>query len=319
MTMKTYPLFNDVGLGEFGLAIDGTDDPELMNLDVNEVIKAFKANGALLFDNFDIDVDKLVQFSNQFSSDYISHKGGGSLREVINKDGDQTVLSVAYSFKPAAHDFQQVEQRTFPLELHSDRSYTKAQPVIMWFFCQQPAKMEGETTIADGIHLCKSLSDSTVKLLKQKRLKYIRHYNSGEWQLVFQSDDVEEVRDYCNANDIYLTVNLDESIITESIFPAIRKPKFVNEDAFVNSMMLVLWQEQVLRSNRSIVRLGDGEKIPEDVIAEIREVFDNLTHDITWKPNQMVMCDNTRMIHGRRSFTDAERRVYTRMCLSVPW
>ena len=114
-------------------------------------------------------------------------------------------------------------------------------------------------------------------------------------------------------------MNPDESITTESICPAIRKPKFVNKDAFVNSMLLVLWQERVLRSSRSIVRLGDGTEIPEDVLAEIREVSDNLTHDIEWKPNQLVMCDNTRMLHGRRAFNDAERRVYTRMCQSVSW
>ncbi len=110
----------------FGLTIDGHDDPDLNHLDTGEVINLFKTKGALLFTDFDTDVKKVETFTDNFSSDYMGHTGGGSLRRVINEDGDKTILSVSYSFDKNKGDFEEKAQKVFPLALHSDRSYTRA-------------------------------------------------------------------------------------------------------------------------------------------------------------------------------------------------
>jgi alpha-ketoglutarate-dependent taurine dioxygenase len=305
--VQTRPAFDILGTN-----IDGSRERNLLGLETDEVIREFKDAGVLLFSGFDVDTKIFERFTNRFSNDYMDHKGGGSLREVINKDGDKTILSVSY-----AHNVE--SQRTFPLALHSDRSYTKSQPPVMWFYCVRPAKEQGETLVCDGVKVCEGLSEGTRKLFKDKRIKYVRNYRDGEWQLWAQTDSKQDVERYCRDNDLALTFNADKSVTTEYRCHAVVKPRWTQREAFVNSMLLVLWQEEDLKRTASLVRMEDGSKIPQEAIDEVREVSYRLTSEIRWNPADIAMIDNTRMMHGRHAFNDPKREIYVRMCRSVPW
>ena len=306
--MKKRQAFED-----FGLIIDGSDgSSSLTSLNKDELIEQFRVYGMLLFDGFQVDRGIFKKFTDQFSNDYMDHKGGGSYREVINEDEDGTILSVSYNFSSST-------QRTFGLPLHSDRSYTRSQPPVMWFYCVAPASADGETTICDGVNFYQKLSESTKKLFEENRIKYVRHYSEAEWQVLYQTKNLEDVRGYCHADNLNLAVGPDNSITTESVMPAIVKGRWGKADAFVNSILIVLWQEEELRRSQSIVRLEDGSKLPANVTEELKEISENVTRDIAWTPGQFVMIDNTRMMHGRRSFADPKRTIYVRMCRSVDW
>jgi len=312
--METRPAFDYLGV-----AIDGNSDPDIGKLDVSEVIELFKSNGALMFTDFDVDVKKFESFTNKFSNDYMDHTGGGSLRKVINEDGDKTILSVSYSFNKKAEDFEETRQKVFPLALHSDRSYTKSQPPLMWFYCVNPADEKGETLLCDGVKLFQELNEETRQFFKNNKINYIRNYADGEWQLWANTESMDDVKQYCKDNDLILTINDDNSITTQSIKSAVVKPRWTNQDAFVNSILLVLWQEEAVGTKRSIVRMEDGSEIPAEILKQVRDVSDRLTRAVKWKPGQIVMVDNTRMLHGRNSFEDRNREVYVRMSRSVDW
>ena len=312
--METRPTFD-----YFGVTIDGHNDPDLGHLDVDEVIELFKSNGLLFFTDFDVDVDKFEAFTNQFSNDYMDHTGGGSLRRVINEDGDKTILSVAYSFNKGEDDFEEVKQKIFPLALHSDRSYTKSQPPVMWFYCKQPANENGETILCDGVKVYQELSYETKEFFNNNNINYIRNYTDGEWQLWANTESMDEVKQYCKDNDLILTINEDNSITTHSIKRAVVKPKWTDQTAFVNSILLVLWQEEAVGTRRSIVRMEDGSEIPPKIILEVKQVSERLTREAKWQPKQFVMVDNTRLLHGRRAFYDRDREIFVRMARSVDW
>ncbi|MGH8641093.1 MAG: TauD/TfdA family dioxygenase, partial [Burkholderiales bacterium] len=203
--------------------------------------------------------------------------------------------------------------------LHADRSYTKSQPPVMWFYCVKPAVDEGETLVADGVRVCEGLSKGTRKLFKDKRIKYIRRYKDGEWQLWAQTDKLQDVERYCRDNSLKYSFNSDKSVSTEYLCNAVVQPRWTDRDAFVNSILLVLWQEEDLKRDMSLVRMEDGSKIPQEAIDEVREVSGRLTREVKWNPGDIVMIDNTRMMHGRRAFNDPKREIYVRMCRSVPW
>jgi len=189
----------------------------------------------------------------------------------------------------------------------------------MWFYCVTPASAQGETIVCDGVQVYEKLSPSTRELFRQKQIKYIRNYKDGEWQLLCQTASPAELREYCEENDLALTINSDNSVTTEYVTSAIVRPQWSKQDAFVNSILIVLWQEEDLGRKTSLVRLEDESRIPRDVVAEIKEVSDSLTHEIAWRPGQILMIDNTRMMHGRREFSDPQRAIYVRMCRSVDW
>ena len=182
-----------------------------------------------------------------------------------------------------------------------------------------PAQEKGETILSDGVRICQEFSEKTREFFKNNNINYIRNYADGEWQLWADTDSMDDVRKYCKENDLVLTVNDDNSITTQSIKHAVVKPRWTDQDAFVNSILLVLWQEKAVGTKRSIVRMEDGSDIPPDILAEVNEVCERLTREVKWKPGQIVMLDNTRMLHGRRAFQDRYREIYVRMCRSVDW
>jgi len=305
--MHTEPTFPDLGVSIV------SDGEVLESVDIDNAIDLFKQYGAVMFRGFKADLEGFEGLTNRFSGDYMSHEGGGSVRQVINRDGDQTIMSVAYSYNAEA-------QRSFPLALHSDRSYTKSHPPIMWFCCKRPSEVDGQTTIADGRLFYQELSESTRQFLLDNPIKYIRRYKDGEWQLLWQTDDLGRVAEYARENEMAYSVDDEGTVQTEFVTCAIQKDRWGGQDVFLNSMLLVEWQESVLkRGHTTSVRMSDGSRLPEAIWDELKEVANRVTREVEWGCGDILMVDNTRVLHGRRAFTDPNREVWVRMCRSVNW
>lgn len=305
--MRTEPLTDKVGLKVMPDA-----DETVMDLDPAAVIELFKAHGALYFSGFNLDVTLFERFTNQFSNDYMDNTGSGSYRDQVEGASDKSIQNVAYVYGTD-------KQRLISLPLHADRSYVKSQPPLMWFMCARPSKEGGQTTVCDGVALAEALSERARQVFTEQRLKYIRHYPAGEWQVLFKTDDLGQVRAYCDANDLTLIVNDDGSVTTEFLKPAIFPTRYGDLKGFVNSILIQLWQEDALGRTTSLARLEDGSRIPEDVLDEVKDVSERLTVDLAWEPGDFARVDNTRLMHGRRPFSDPEREIYVRMCRGMDW
>ncbi|HEY9740471.1 MAG TPA: TauD/TfdA family dioxygenase [Coleofasciculaceae cyanobacterium] len=305
--MKTEPIFEG-----FGTRVIATDNSNILELDTGKIINFFKTSGLLHFRGFDVDLEKFQEFSNLFGTEFLTYAGGGYIRKTINEDGDRTVLSVTYNAGGT-------QQKTFGLPIHGEMYYLKNRPTVIWFYCITPASEDGETTVCDGVQVYKQLREETKELFKTKRLRYLRSYANGEWQERYQTNDLSVVEKFCKENDLSLKIDRKtQSISTEYIHPAVIKSRWGGQEVFINNILPVEWQESSGKKT-SIVRLEDGLKIPDEVILEIKDVTARLTQLISWQSGDIVMIDNTRILHGRRAFTDQRRELYTRMCKSVEW
>ena len=47
---------------------------------------------------------------------------------------------------------------------------------------------------------------------------------------------------------------------------------------------------------------------------ELNQIAERITTNINWKKGDILMIDNTRIMHGRRAFTDETREIYIRLC-----
>jgi len=298
---------------KLGVMFSPSDGEGLVDIDTDQAISLFKDSGAVLFKGFHADVAQFDDFSGRFSNDYMDNKGSGSYRETVDLGHDGTIQNTAYVYGVD-------QQRTFALPLHADRSYVKSQPVILWFMCAHHAiGGGGETLACDGVKVAEGLSERTRDLFAEQRLMYVRNYTEEEWKLLYHTDDLTEVERYCTENDMRLTVNADRSIKTEYLKPAIVETNWGGHKSFCNSMLIVYWQEEGLKRTSSVVRLEDGSKIPPEIVRDIEEVSEACTAELPWWDGDMIMIDNTRVLHGRRAFTDQKRAVLIRMCRSVDW
>jgi alpha-ketoglutarate-dependent taurine dioxygenase len=233
----------------------------------------------------------------------MSYVGGAYSRKKIN--GDETLLSVTETGGS-------VDNSAMPL--HGEMYYKKKKPTLVWFYCANPALKGGETTVCDGLQIYNNLNPSTQKLFEEKRLKYIRNYADGKWQQIYGTDDLMVVKQVCDKNNVQLTVNKDKSITTEYVCSAIVKSKCGQHRVFINNILPVIEQEFTYGSKVSIVRFEDGTKIPKTVIREVQEIAAKLTYPIAWQKHDVLMVDNTRLLHGRKAFSDNQRDIYVRLC-----
>jgi len=294
--------------GNFGTEIRCEAGDSISDLDVQKLIELFKKSGVLLFRDFNTDLDEFNCFAEQFGADFMTYKGGGYIRRKVNEGVDETLLSVNYDHGR--------EQDTFGLPLHGEMYYVDQRPVALWFYCMMPAASDGETTICDGSELYDELSDEIKQLLKVKRLKYIRTYLDGEWQKVYETDDINDAVGFAESNGLTVKVDTNSALNTEYIYPAVITGRWGGRKVYINNILTVQWQEDMGRKT-SIVRFEDGEPIPRSLIDEVVSIQQRIMIPIAWKKGDFTLLDNTRTLHGRRAFTDTKRDVYLRMVRTV--
>jgi alpha-ketoglutarate-dependent taurine dioxygenase len=296
-----------------GSLIKASQNAPLEQLLLEPIQAALKSTGTVFFQGFAADLEEFEAFTNRFSDDYMDNTGSGSYRATAEKASDGTIQNVAYNYGVK-------QQRTFGLPLHADRAYVKTQPELIWFLCRRPAQEKGLTFVCDGVQIYERLSTPTRELFETKRLKYVRNYPDGEWQIGFHTRDLEQVKAYCAANDLQLEIFDDGSLRTAYYKSAVvPRTRFGGAKAFVNSILIQHWQEESLGRKNALVRMEDDSRIPSDALDEVKSVSAALTENLPWQSGDFVMVDNTRMMHGREEFSDPNREVYVRMCRSVSW
>lgn len=311
MNTTTTPFRVESLFDTFGAVLTPDGDGALLNLSRDAVLSLFKQHGALLFRGFAPDLEVYQAFSDLFCAEFITYMGGGYQRQVINTEGDQTILSVNYYL---GHN----QQRTFGLPLHGEMYYIDHRPDVMFFYCVRPASRDGETTVADAAQLYQALTPQTQSCFHRQRLKYIRSYQRQDWQARFLTDDIAVVKQFCHDNGLRITLHTDDSIDTEYVFPGVMQPSRSDRPVFINNLLPVIWQEEHGSTN-NIVRWEDGSQISADIIEETQAAAERCTRLVAWQPQEILMVDNTRVLHGRRAFDDNHREIYTRMGRSILW
>ncbi len=246
----------------------------------------------MLFRGFTTDTNIFREFSNLFSADFIDYAGGAFSRRVIN--GDNTLLSV--------NDYK------FGIKLHGEMYYQKNMPLMLWFYCANPASEKGETTICDGRHFFAELSSDTRNIFAQKKLKFTVQMNKEEWHKKYKTENFNELQEICQKNYTNLEKYNDDSVRIEYICPAVTSSRCGNHQVFINSIL------PTMQLNPEVLRFEDGSEIPADVMKELNEIAERLTTEIAWQKGDILMIDNTKIMHGRRDFTDEKRNIYIRLC-----
>ncbi|MEH2312465.1 MAG: TauD/TfdA family dioxygenase [Nostoc sp.] len=287
MNTKIQPISDAIGQEIINL-----DHVSILELDKEKIISLFKHYGILLFKGFDVETDIFKEFTNILSTDFINYAGGAFSRRVIN--GDETLLSV--------NDFKS------EIKLHGEMYYQQNIPLMLWFFCANPPLEDGETTVCDGRQFFNEISSSTKELFNKKKLKFTVSISKEEWQKKHQTDNLNTLEEICQKNNTHLAVNDDQSILIEYICPAIIPSRCGKYQVFINSLL------PTKQLSPKILKFEDNSEIPEEVVSELNEIAEKITTEISWQKGDILMIDNTRILHGRRAFADNQRDIYIRLC-----
>ena len=120
--------------------------------------------------------------------------------------------------------------------------------------------------------------------------------------MLFRSNDIVELA-AAFGDGFQVRPNDDGSIYYIYRVPAAHTTLFGTRLSFANSILGPSYHYE-----KPSITFADGTSIPDDVIAEIDSVSAARTEDIDWCDGDVVIIDNTRVMHGRRAVLDPERR-----------
>lgn len=283
--------------GEFGCLVTSDSKEDVSSLPTDEVRALLKENGVLLFRGFDMNLEKFVSLTDRFSEKFLKHIAP-SLRPPLTED--KTVTDVLTGNND--------------VYLHGEMYYLPRKPDILWLYCTLPSSKGGQTTVCDGTLLFRSLKPSTRKMFESKKVKYNHIMTKQQWIDAYGTQDPKQaIQAIANTGIDPQSIKFhpDESITFHHIASAVLHNRPERGPVFINSIV-----NMTQYSDRVQVTFEDGQPIPQEVINEIHETGERVTALVEWQPGDVIMVDNSWIMHGRRAFSGA-RKVASRFSLAA--
>lgn len=200
---------------------------------------------------------------------------------------------------------------------HNESAHLERWPRKQWFFCELPAPVGGATPIVDGREMLRRLPPALVRDFERRGLLYVRSFVPGldvPWRDFYKTDDRAEVEARLRAAGTEWRWLDGETLQTRTRCPAVITHPVSGERVFFNQVQLhhtaclapgvhedllaTVGPERLPRQ----VMFGDGEAIPDEVMAEVGRAYEACAVRFTWQQGDVVMLDNMIAAHARDPF-----------------
>ena len=252
----------------------------------SEIIQEFEFNGIVRFKVLYNSVKDIMGFVDNFTLSYTNDAMRRNIRFNNKKIRD-------------------VDVGTREIRLHSETSFSPAQPEIIWFYCIKPPKDNfGKTTLCDGMQLWNDLSAETKSFFLANPVKYElkipieinkKHKGKKKWYL-----------DVPGVSNCFL--DYDKNLIEFDYYKyAIQESRYPDKLCFANHLLVPLNSESQLLQRT----IAGRKSLPKNINSEVASKSKRITQKINWKKNDLIMIDNFRFMHGREKIVYKHRDIVT--------
>jgi alpha-ketoglutarate-dependent taurine dioxygenase len=214
---------------------------------------------------------------------------------------------------------------------HNESSHLPQWPLRQFFFCVIPAQDRGETPLLDCRRSYEALDPELRAEFAEKGLMYVRNFSEGidvPWQDFFHTTDKAEVERTCAEAGMGCEWTENGGLRISQVSPAVAIHPRTGEKLFFNQIQLhhvscldeetrtalsQLFAEEDMPRN---VYFGDGTPIPDETVAKIGEIYEELCVEPPWAAGDMIVLDNMLVAHARRPFS-GERKILVAMAEMV--
>ncbi|QZA58757.1 TauD/TfdA family dioxygenase [Candidatus Rhabdochlamydia porcellionis] len=273
----------------------------IYDFSTDEIYERLKEKGIVLLRGFDVSTRDFIAFSNQFPDTFLPYQGG-SIRP--NVDGDPTAIIITE--KDGNHS----------VYFHGEQYYQKIHATTFWMYAFIPPVADGATLLCDGRELYARLPEEIKQLFMDKKIKYSRCFPREKWQKIYQVTSEEELEPILNKQGINYFIDENSNLHTTYITEAIQQEKWANSPIFINNALEILEDMQDMhpkynpeKTKETIcVTFEDDTKIPIEVINQIQQIIAEIKMAVRWQKNDVLIFDNTRILHARERFPENSRR-----------
>ena len=269
---------------------------------------ALRRHGAVLLRGAHRTVTDFEDLADALMTPLIHHSVAGREREPVSADGATAT----------------VNKGSHAIPLHRELSYAPGTPDLLMFYCEQPPRDGGATTLCDGAALLDRLPTEIVEFLRANELVWTWSASPERWHSTLGVDTpaaAQQVvaalnRRYAGLGHLGASFDGDtlNGTYTTSFLVRSGDPA---RDSFCNSLLTTLALSQAfdlrMTAGGASATLGNGSAFPAAYLNAIAACADDVTHDVAWQRGDIVVADNTRYMHGRRPIADSERRILTRI------
>jgi len=287
-------------------------DPQFWNDWVKKHLKVIESlllkYGAILYRGFPFDTPKdFDEFSKAYGYNPYQNVQGLGVRAKV--DGN------VYVGSDTTPDFV--------IPLHHELAHLKEYPLIVFFYCDIPAKEGGNTPIALSNVIFRKMSEREpdfVRRLEKEGLRYLRVAPDGTnlsipygrgWQSTFSASNEEEAERVAKAKGYDFEWQDDGSMktITE-ILPAIRVDKRTGKTMWFNSAFLIFTVSQSRNDFKNFnVFFPNFETVSAEKVETMRQVLDEVKVSFKWQQKDVIMIDNRAVLHCKDKFSAPPRRI----------
>ena len=301
------------------------------------------------------DVDKFVEWANQNSQtlDDWTHRAGAVLVRGYHIDTPEAFREACSAVRGELRNYvggdsprNAVTDRVYTsteypsdLEvlLHNELSYAGWSPERVFFGCMQPPSQGGETQLADGREIFRSLRTDLRRRFEDLGVIYHQylwdeHCAEGpgqSWQATFETEDHTEVELYLIDSEMKYEWTA-EGLRTSAWQPGVVQHPLTGDRCWHNQADQ--WHRDMPSVKDSVgetldsdgkrtagietfgnhVTFGDGSEIPLADLLHIREISRGCEVAFPWQKGDLLILDNVLTMHGRKPCS-AERQVIVAM------
>lgn len=292
------------------------------DLDPSAVLASLGDSGAVLLRDFDASAKEFADFSDRFSTSFTCdpHKvvatawnGASGTAGRVARRISRTTKRVRAKRWPV-HDAAPARFAPFSgygLNPHNENSYLPgAFPELVWFHCSQPAASGGATILVDGGDMLERLDQPTVRFLTEQPIRYRTTLQTPQWQATWDVADQSGLRSLLDEQP-GVTYELDPSGRLDVVFDSTQIfPRLFGGADVVRTNLLSM--QPFDRVNLTTAECTpSGERVPEAVLTAVLDAAKDRA-EVDLRAGDIIIIDNTRVLHGRTPFTDETRRVETR-------
>ncbi|WP_405847027.1 TauD/TfdA family dioxygenase [Streptomyces sp. NBC_01518] len=274
----------------------------------HEVVESYlRKHGAVLFRNFQVGSAEDFEEVARAICPVLFREYGDLPRE-----GDSKLI---YKSTPYPQDRS--------ILFHNESSHLSSWPMKQFFSCIMAASAGGETPIVDCRTVHEKMRPELVEEFARRKIRYVRNFIESfdvSWSRFYGTDDPAVVERKCAEAETEFEWMPNGTLRTWRVADAVLPHPRTGEMVFFNQLglhhiscldssmrqaLLELFGEEGMPRN---VYWGDGERIPDEVVAEVCDILDQESVAFRWEEGDVLMLDNMLVAHARNPF-EGERKV----------
>lgn len=206
--------------------------------------------------------------------------------------------------------------------LHTEQAFSATLPSAVWFYSSKPAERGGDTFACDGAEVFSRLSSYARRFLEENDVLYWHRYSGTPKPSPYRRALQDPPFLGRNFRDHETILHDDFYEVTFLCRPLIRS-RYGHRTVFGN---------HILNTNQHPgqdappeidgfhqARLPNKERFPEELIAELRRVTEEISLKFRLEAKEFAWIDNTRFLHGRDAFEGSRQMLALKAFYADQW